>query len=147
MAPRKPKAGDEYVYVGSAPLGIDNGALLPGTTVTVREYVDAGEPGAHDDEEDAIVVEWDAPGTVITDMVEEDYSRPEPRIDAATGELVLDDDNNPIIDLVPRKRAVPILGYGTIRRAMSIGVNGRDYTDAAGRPATFPPFADLFTEA
>lgn len=129
MAPRKPKAGDVYRYVGATPLGIDAGALLPGTEVTVREVVEADEPGAHDGTEDAVVVEWEAPGTVVTDVAEEPYT--EELDDGSTRE---------------RRRAVPTLAYGTITRAMSIGLNGRDYTAADGTPATMPPFRDLFEE-
>jgi hypothetical protein len=148
MPKRTPKAGDEYVYVGSVPIGIDAGALLPGTTVTVREVVDAGEPGAYDDTEDAVVVEWDAPGVVITHVDEEPYQRPEVRLDTTTREAVLDDNGDLIVDLVDRRRAVPRLGYGTIRRATSIGLVGRtvDADPSIGRtsPITLLPFHELF---
>lgn len=56
--------GDRYTYSGKAPIGADAGALVPGTAVRIRETVPAGEPGAHDDSEDSIVIEWDAPALV-----------------------------------------------------------------------------------
>lgn len=58
--------GKSYTYNGE-PIGVDAGALTPGTVVTVRETVPAGEPGAHDDTEDAVVVEWTSPALVRTD--------------------------------------------------------------------------------
>lgn len=146
MPPRKPKAGDVYRYVGTTPLGIDAGALLPGTEVTVREVVEAGTPGAHDNTEDAVVVEWEAPGTVTTEVREEPYERPEVVRDAQ-GNARLAADGTPEVRMVERRRAVPVLGYGTVSRAMSIGLEGRDYTGPDGAPATFPPFRDLFEEA
>lgn len=57
-------AGDTYTYSGEEPIGVDAGALTPGTTVTVRETVAAGDPGAHDDSEDCVVIEWEAPALV-----------------------------------------------------------------------------------
>lgn len=59
-----PKAGGSFKYNGDEPIGTDSGALVPGTQVTVREIVAAGEKGAHDDSEDAAVIEWDAPALV-----------------------------------------------------------------------------------
>lgn len=50
-----------------APIGADANALFPGQVVTVRETVPAGEPGAHDDSEDAVVVEWTVPDRVRTE--------------------------------------------------------------------------------
>lgn len=65
MAARKPQEGDVYTLNAEAEaIGVDAGALVPGTTVTVREVVPAAEPGAHDDSEDAVVVEWGAPSLV-----------------------------------------------------------------------------------
>lgn len=71
MAPRQPKAGETYQFKGlldvddpegtPKPLGRDSGALLPNTAVTVREVVPAEEPGAHNDSEDSVVIEWDRP--------------------------------------------------------------------------------------
>lgn len=49
------------------PLGSDANALFPGQVVTVRETVPASEPGAHDDSEDAVVIEWEMPSLVRTD--------------------------------------------------------------------------------
>lgn len=50
-----------------APLGADANALFPGQAVTVREIVPADQPGAHDDSEDAVVVEWEVPDRVRTE--------------------------------------------------------------------------------
>lgn len=146
MPPRKPKAGDVYRYLGPAPLGIDAGALLPGTEVTVTAVVPADEAGAHDDSEDAVVISWEVPGTVTTEMREESYQRPEVMVDGQ-GNALTEADGSPKIQMVERKRAIPVLGYGTVSRSMSIGLDGRDYTGPDGQPATFPPFRDLFEEA
>ena len=59
-----PKPGDTFRYVGEESLGSDVEVRLnmhPQTTVTVRELVDAGTPGAHTDSEDSVVVEWEQP--------------------------------------------------------------------------------------
>ena len=53
----KPKPGDKFRYSADEPLGNDPGAIKPGTKVQVREVVSAGTTGAHDDSEDAVVVE------------------------------------------------------------------------------------------
>lgn len=146
MPARKPKPGGRYRYVGAIPLGVDAGQLLPGTVVTVREVVDADEIGAHDGNEDAVVIEWEAPGTVVVDMHEEPYQRPEVVVEP-DGSIAVDTTTGaPLTVLVDRKRAVPEYGYGTILRAMSVGLDGRDYTDLNGRPAHFAPFSDLFAE-
>lgn len=63
----QPKVGGSFRYNGDEPIGVDAGALIPGTIVTVREIVPAGEPGAHDDTEDAAVIEWTSPGLVSDD--------------------------------------------------------------------------------
>lgn len=60
----QPKAGGAFKYNGTDPIGSDSGALVPGTKVTVREIVPAGVKGAHDDTEDAAVIEWEAPALV-----------------------------------------------------------------------------------
>ena len=62
-----PKVGDVYTFTADEPLGIDDKALLPGTKVVVRDLVDADTPGAHDDQADAVVVEWEDTGIVIDD--------------------------------------------------------------------------------
>lgn len=53
----KPKPGDTYRLATDEPLGNGELAIPPGTLVTVREIVKAEDPGAHDDTEDAVVVE------------------------------------------------------------------------------------------
>lgn len=53
-----------YEYVGDT-IGV-NADMKPGTVVTVREVVDADTPGAHDDSEDAVVIEWETP-SLVTD--------------------------------------------------------------------------------
>lgn len=142
MPARKPKKGDQYRFVGPQPLGA-GGALLPETIVTVREFVDAGEIGAYDDQEDSVVIEWEQPGVVVTGMREEPYQRPEV-VKNPDGSPATDEYGNVRVELVDRLQAIPQLGYGSNVRAMSIGVVGRDFTDAEGRPATLPPFSDLF---
>lgn len=67
MAKPKPKAEEMFTYTAEAPIGVDAGALLPGTKVKVREIVDAGEKGAHNDKDDAVVIEWEAPALVHGD--------------------------------------------------------------------------------
>lgn len=57
MTAAKPKPGETYTYTADKPLGTDPGAIPPGTKVTVREVVKAATTGAHDDTEDAAVVE------------------------------------------------------------------------------------------
>lgn len=56
-------AQQQYRYTGKDPIGVDTGALLPGTLVMVRERVSAGTKGAHDNTTDSVVVEW--PGQAI----------------------------------------------------------------------------------
>lgn len=64
MARRTVSEGAEYTYSGENPIGADAGALVPGTKITVRETVLAGEKGAHNDTEDSVVILWDAPALV-----------------------------------------------------------------------------------
>lgn len=66
--PRKstPKAGDTY-RLSADNLGDGPGAIYAGQSVTVREVVPANEAGAHDDTEDAVVIEWNEPGPVMGD--------------------------------------------------------------------------------
>jgi hypothetical protein len=56
-----PKSGAKYRYTGTDPIGTGERAFRPETVVTVREVVDAGTIGAHDDKEDSVVIEWDQP--------------------------------------------------------------------------------------
>lgn len=58
-----PEPGASYTYTGNQ-LGSNDGpnyglAIQSGTVVKVREVVPADQPGAHDDTEDAVVVETD----------------------------------------------------------------------------------------
>lgn len=50
------EAGERYTYTGET-LGTA-GDLPTGTEIEVRELVPADVPGAHDDAEDAVVIEW-----------------------------------------------------------------------------------------
>ena len=59
-----PKAGDQYRL--NADFGVD-AQVKAGTVVTVREVVKAATKGAHDDSEDAVVVEFDAPAVGYDD--------------------------------------------------------------------------------
>lgn len=67
MAKAKPQAEQTFTYAADAPIGVDAGALTPGTKVVIRETVPADEPGAHDSSEEAVVIEWDAPALVQTE--------------------------------------------------------------------------------
>ena len=71
-----PKQGDTYTFSAAEPIGVDANALFPGQQITVREVVDAGEVGAHDSSEDAVVVEWDAPALVRTEKGVEQGTAP-----------------------------------------------------------------------
>lgn len=62
-----PKAGETYTYTGESSIGTGNGAIFPDTEVTVREVVEADTPGAHNNDEDAVVVTFKAPTIVRTD--------------------------------------------------------------------------------
>lgn len=66
MPRSKPEVGDAFRLTGGG-IGGGPGALYPGQVVTVREFVEAGVPGAHDDSEDSVVVEWTDPGPVLGD--------------------------------------------------------------------------------
>jgi hypothetical protein len=66
MTMTKPKPGDKYRLATEEPLGIDF-PIMPGTIVTVREIVKADDPGAHDNTEDAVVVEGEPFAIVVTD--------------------------------------------------------------------------------
>lgn len=63
---KTPKAGDSFRLTQDN-LGDGPGAIYAGQQVTVREVVDADQPGAHDDSEDAVVIEWTEPGPVRGD--------------------------------------------------------------------------------
>jgi hypothetical protein len=60
-----PKPGTSFRLTSA--LGVGPGSLVEGQEVTVREIVPADEPGAHDNKEDAVVIEWDEPALVIGD--------------------------------------------------------------------------------
>lgn len=60
-----PEVGERFRL--SAPLGAGTGALIRGQVVTVREFIEASTKGAHDDSEDALVVEWDEPAQILGD--------------------------------------------------------------------------------
>ena len=70
MAP--PKEGSAWTFLGvlgedgetRVPLGTEPGAIHPGTTMKVREVVDAGEIGAYDDSDDCVVMVFDSPEVV-----------------------------------------------------------------------------------
>lgn len=139
MAKAKPKEGQRYRYSGEAPLGTDQGALLAGTEVEVLAVVPAGDTGAYDDTDESVVIQWEAPGTVVTDQREEPYLRAEHILDAQgnpTGETTA----------VERKRVVPILGHGTVKRSMSIGLSGEKARTTSIGEVDLPAFADIFEE-
>lgn len=66
MPRSKPEVGGAYRLTGGG-IGVGAASLYPGQVVTVREVVPAEEPGAHDDREDSVVVEWTEPGPVRGD--------------------------------------------------------------------------------
>lgn len=139
----KPKEGATYRYTGDLPLGADQGALLPGTEVTVVAVVPAKEAGAYDDTDDAVVIEWDAPGVVITETREEPYMRPE-FVMAPDGNPVVGDDGQALVEVRERKRVIPRLGHGTIRRRMSVGIAGEQGRQTSIGPVDLPGFNDIF---
>ena len=104
--------GQEFLYVGSEPVVHDDGTITDvpgpplGTRVRVRDLVPADEAGAHNNEEDSVVVEWTEPGPV-----------------AQEGDPVL----VPYTDNegVERQRAVWPTTVGEVSRAMS--VNEKDF--------------------
>lgn len=65
--------GQEFLYVGTEPVVQDDGSVTEvpgpplGTRVKIRDIVDADEAGAHDNEEDSVVIEWTEAGTVAQD--------------------------------------------------------------------------------
>lgn len=66
MAPKThPEAGGRYRLRDT--FGSDPGVVYAGQEVVVREFVAAGTPGAHNAEEDAVVVEWQEDGPVMGD--------------------------------------------------------------------------------
>lgn len=66
MPRSKPEVGGTFSLTGGG-IGDGPGALYPGQVVTVREFVAADEPGAHDNTEDSVVVEWSEAGPVLGD--------------------------------------------------------------------------------
>lgn len=50
--------GDTFRLVDAHGNGVGATPIPAGALLTVRELVDAGTPGAHDDSEDAVVVEY-----------------------------------------------------------------------------------------
>lgn len=58
--------GETYTFVADESIGSGNGSLAPGTTVTVREVIEAGEPGAPADE-GAAVITWMVPSITKTE--------------------------------------------------------------------------------
>jgi hypothetical protein len=128
--PNPPAVGATYTYSGETAIGVGPGSLAPGTPVRVREVVPADVPGAHDDTEDAVVIEWDEEDAVVTDVRTEPYVETVPRL-AAGGGVATDDKGNPIMDERNRSRVVPVLGRGPCTRAMSIGAEqfATDFTE------------------
>lgn len=55
-----PPAPDEGEDTTRYAIGVDASALLPGTVVEVREVVKATTTGAHNGDEDAVVITWEA---------------------------------------------------------------------------------------
>jgi hypothetical protein len=62
----KPQAGQSYKLTGET-IGTEPGAIKTGAVGKVREVVPAKEPGAHDDKEDAVVLEFSEPTLVMED--------------------------------------------------------------------------------
>lgn len=89
MARRNPRAGDRYRFTAES-IGNDNGRVVTGTIVTIREVVGADTIGAGDDRSDSVVVEWDAPA------------------------LGTADDGTPTIIHAPRSWSVPADDFGDL---------------------------------
>ena len=70
-----PETGEQSEQTVYGPHGSDQFAMRPGVQVEVRELVSADTPGAHNGEDDAVVVEWDQPTLEMVDG--------EPRVGAA----------------------------------------------------------------
>lgn len=87
----KPQPGDRYTYSAEEPTGLPGSPAIvrPGTVVTVREVVPADTPGAHDDSEDAVVVEHAEP------------------------QVGYDDDGTPEIVYAPRAWSVGLKAFAT----------------------------------
>lgn len=66
MSRNKPEAGETY-RLTSGIGGFGPAALYPGQVVTVREVVEADVAGAHNDAEDAVVIELGEDGPVMGD--------------------------------------------------------------------------------
>lgn len=64
-----PTKGSRYTFTGDT-IGNDAGRIVTNTVVTVREVVPAATTGAHDDSEDAVVVEWQEPALGVNDQGE-----------------------------------------------------------------------------
>jgi len=64
----KSKPGARCRYAGEEPFGTLPDGIRPGTEVTVRELVPAGEAGAHTDTEDSVVVEWEQADVAYDDQ-------------------------------------------------------------------------------
>lgn len=79
MPTAPPQEGDTYTFLGAVtgqdeegnpvrgPIGNPPGHIAPGTVMKVREVVDAGEIGAFDDSEDAVVFEFEEPTLVFNE--------------------------------------------------------------------------------
>lgn len=104
------KEGQKFTYVGSEPVVSDDGTvtIIPGppvgVEVTVRNIVPADEAGAHNNDEDSVVVEWTELGTVANEEVE-------PILVPYTDKNKED-----------RTRAVWPTTTGEVTRAMSVGM-------------------------
>jgi hypothetical protein len=113
----------KYRYTGEPIVGNDPAlGFYPDTIVKVREVVPADVKGAHTDDEDAVVFEWETDGQVVVSVREQPYTSPEPLVDSE-GNPRLDGDGNPMFVGVQRVHAVPVLGPGKVTRAMSMSVD------------------------
>lgn len=121
MPKSSPKQGGTYTYEGERIGQRDDTALYPGTVVTVREVVPADVKGAHNDNEDAVVIEWEAEGQIIVETKFE--KRAAPVIATSDdGNVLMDADNNPVFKLQTQEVPVHTFGTGSVPRAMSFGV-------------------------
>lgn len=81
----KPKVGDKFEVISGPMMTVErDGREVPfafpipvGVVVTVEDYVEAAETGAHDDSEDSVVVSWEV-DAFVEDHTDEKGEAKEP---------------------------------------------------------------------
>lgn len=126
MPKSSPKPGGTFKYTGERRGQRDDAALLTGTVVTVRETVPAATPGAHDNTEDSVVIEWTQEAEVIVSTRFEKRGVPV-MATADDGSVITSENGEPTFRLESRDVPVHEYGRGPVIRAMSIGA--ADFAD------------------